>query len=218
MELISDILTEPPAHDKYETLKKTLIDRCQDSEERRLDALLNKLDLGDSRPSDIFRKMESLAGDFKLINKALLKKLWLGKLPTTIQSCLISIESSQTPEELFAIADKLHDATDRIRISAVKINSDRDHIDSSIGSTSLDCLKNMMDKICSRLDKIENSQSRSGRDTNRNNRSYSRSRSQSRNTNKYETCWYHYKFGDMARSCNQPCNFKSNDAGSSKNQ
>lgn len=145
MELISDVLTNPPEHDKYETLKRTLIERCQDSEERRLDALLNKLDIGDNRPSELFRKMEALAGDFKLINKPLLKKLWLGKLPPTIQSCLISIEGTQAPEELFAIADKLHDATDRQRVSAIYSNS----VHRETPTDSSDCFKNLLEKIYS---------------------------------------------------------------------
>lgn len=220
MELISDILTDPPEHGKYDYLKKTLIDRCQDSEERRLDALLNRLDLGDNRPSELFRKMESLAGDFKLINKALLKKLWLGKLPSTIQSCLISIEGTQTPEELFVIADKLYDATERTKISAVKHES---HTDSS------DSLKHILEKVCSRLEKLENLHLNQRQNNYRNNRSNSRSSSTSRsfsrnransrdrNETKYDYCWYHYKFAENAKKCTQPCKYNSNVGDTPKN-
>lgn len=209
MELISDTLMDPPQGDKYEALKKILIERCQDSETRRLDALLNKVDLGDTRPSELFRKMESLAGDFQLINKQLLKKLWIGKLPSSIQTCLIAIEGTQTPEELFNIADKLYDATEHNKISAVK----KENPSEDTG------LKKVLDRICSRLEKLENPDSRRERYRDR---SHSRNRSNSRthrNSSKFDTCWYHYKFADRAKKCIEPCKFKSDDLPkNSKNQ
>lgn len=181
MELVSDVIMDPPAKDKYDSLKKILIERCQDSEERRLDAILNKVDLGDSCPSEFFRKMESLAGDFKLINKPLLKKLWIGKLPSTIQACLIAIEGSQTQEELFNIADKLHNATERPKISVIKHES----------SDDISSFKNILERINNRLNNLENSDARSRRDQSHNSRSHSRNRSNNRsrnNSTKRELC------------------------------
>lgn len=85
MEIVADVLANPPLEEKYRSLKKTLISRCQDSEERRLNKILNRTQMGDLKPFEFFRHLESVAGDKNLINSELLKKLWLNKLPAHIQ-------------------------------------------------------------------------------------------------------------------------------------
>lgn len=87
MEIIADLLTSPPIDDKYKELKKLLISRCQDTE--------------------FYRHLEGLAGDNNLINKELLKKIWLSKLPANIQPCVIAIEGTKNNEQMFLIADKI---------------------------------------------------------------------------------------------------------------
>lgn len=62
MEIVADFLLNPTKADKYETIKKLLVSRSQDTEERRLDNLLNIIELGDLKPSELFRQMETLAG------------------------------------------------------------------------------------------------------------------------------------------------------------
>lgn len=81
MELVADALLHPPndVDDPYDHLKKLLITRSTDTEERRLDELLNKIELGDLKPSELFRKMETLAGGNSLVNNSLLNKLWQNK-------------------------------------------------------------------------------------------------------------------------------------------
>lgn len=108
MESVADVLVSPPAHEKYENLKKVLLERNRDSEERRLDALLNKVELGDMKPSELYRSMESLASGNNLVNSPLVMKLWLNRLPSNIRVCLMAVENSQTQSELFALADRLH--------------------------------------------------------------------------------------------------------------
>lgn len=63
--------------------------------------------------------MESLAEDFKLISKGILKELQIGKLPNTVQACLIAIEGTHAQAELFNIADKLHNSTESPKISTI---------------------------------------------------------------------------------------------------
>lgn len=122
MEIVADALLNPPedTDNPYEHLKKLIIIRSTDTEERRLDELLIKIELGDLKPSELFRKMETLAGGNSLVNKSLLNKLWQNKLPLPIRSCVIAIEASQTQAEIFKIADQIYDSSDRPRISAVE--------------------------------------------------------------------------------------------------
>ncbi|GFQ90527.1 uncharacterized protein TNCT_377351 [Trichonephila clavata] len=62
LDFIEDILSNPPTENKYIALKSALLSRLTDSEEAKLKKLLGNLQLGDCRPSDLLRQMESLAG------------------------------------------------------------------------------------------------------------------------------------------------------------
>lgn len=210
MELVADAIMNPPVDNKYEYLKQLLLTRSQDTEEKRLDALLNRVDLGDLIPSELYRRMESLAGDKKLVNKQLLYKLWLNKLPTNIQPCIIALESTQDQKDLFMVADKIYHATDRPRIAAVDQNSMSNH-----SNTMADALC----EISKRLERLENGQSR--RDRSRS-RSANLPRARSSSRKKYDTCWYHHRYGDKAQKCIAPCKMskpsnQSNDRNFSKN-
>lgn len=198
MEIIADVLLNPPQDENlYGNLKRHLIDRCRDTEEKRLDELLSRMELGDLRPSELYRKMESLATGNSLVNTPLLKKLWLGKLPYSMQPCIIAIEGTHNQREVFEIADKIFDSTDRPKVAAVASKQE--------GSN----LEIVLNKITKRLDDLEvrHSQSRS-RSSTPSGSWRSRSRSQSR-PGKNKLCWYHHRFANHATKCNPPCEFKS---------
>lgn len=57
MNAVADIIQRPPPTDKYETLKKVLIKRFSDSEEQQMHRLLNEMELGDKKPSQLLREM-----------------------------------------------------------------------------------------------------------------------------------------------------------------
>ena len=61
--VVGDIISNPPAEDKYEALKACIVARLTDSPEKQLDRMLNECTLGDSKPSELYRKMSRLAGD-----------------------------------------------------------------------------------------------------------------------------------------------------------
>ena len=48
---IKDLITRPPAENKYETLKKALIQRLSISQEQQIRQLLEHEEIGDRRPS-----------------------------------------------------------------------------------------------------------------------------------------------------------------------
>lgn len=47
---VSDVVTNPSANNKYETLKQRLQERFTESEERRFKKLLGAIDMGDKLP------------------------------------------------------------------------------------------------------------------------------------------------------------------------
>lgn len=204
MEIVADVIQNPTERDKYKNLKEVLISRCKDTEERRLDNLVNRVELGDSKPSELFRQMDALAQSNSLVNNSLLKKLWINKLPDHIKPTIVALETSQTQEQLFEIADKIYDTTDRGRIFSIE----------SVGNDRKDDLVSMLSKLNKRIDEMEIRHSRDRyRNTSHNsNRSFSNSQSRSRNfgnSNKSKFCYYHSRYGNRARNCKPPCGFKT---------
>ena len=59
----ADIIGNPPATDKYTTLKGAVISRTTDSTEKQILNVLTELHLGDKKPSALWREMKNLAGN-----------------------------------------------------------------------------------------------------------------------------------------------------------
>ncbi|GBN89910.1 hypothetical protein AVEN_261465-1 [Araneus ventricosus] len=70
---VSDIILNPPEELKYEALKEHLIEQFADSETHRLKLLLQELQLGDDRPTQLLCKMRDLSSK---VPEDLLKNLW----------------------------------------------------------------------------------------------------------------------------------------------
>ncbi|GFQ63984.1 uncharacterized protein TNCT_681781 [Trichonephila clavata] len=60
---VCDIILKPPDADKYSTLKNRLIELHSESEASKIRTLLQGLELGDQRPSQLLARMKALAGD-----------------------------------------------------------------------------------------------------------------------------------------------------------
>ncbi|KAK4880851.1 hypothetical protein RN001_008997 [Aquatica leii] len=83
---VSDIIATPPVKDKYDTLKKQIILRFSDSEDRQLRKVLTEIELGDKTPSQLLREMKLLAGT--RFDEKVLKTLWLQRMPASVQAIL----------------------------------------------------------------------------------------------------------------------------------
>ncbi|GFU41446.1 uncharacterized protein NPIL_459501, partial [Nephila pilipes] len=103
LDFVVDILSNPPENEKYDTLKKALLNRFTDTGESRLKKLLTDLKLGDKRPSDILRQMKSLAGNS--ISDEVIKSLWLQRLPQQTQAILTI--SNDTLDKITEMANKI---------------------------------------------------------------------------------------------------------------
>ncbi|GBN42487.1 Retrovirus-related Pol polyprotein from transposon 17.6 [Araneus ventricosus] len=89
---ISDLLYTPPKHNPYTALKNRLLSEFEVSQNKKVRALLEDLDLGDRKPSLLLRQMQELSEG--LVDDAFLKILWLNRLPVNIRTILsISSES-----------------------------------------------------------------------------------------------------------------------------
>lgn len=91
--------------DQSNALKNRLITVHTESEASKIKTLLQGLELGDQRPSQLLTRMRSLAGDS--VSEPLLMPLWLSRLPATTQSVLAILNENLST--LATVTDKIHD-------------------------------------------------------------------------------------------------------------
>ncbi|XP_073959739.1 uncharacterized protein [Choristoneura fumiferana] len=113
---LTDLLTNPPANNKYETLKNKLLNMLEDSKNRQIEKLLGEMDLGDQKPSQLLQQMRNLAKDN--FPEDTLRILWQNRLPTTVRAVLIASREASL-ETLANIADDVAEATRTRHVSEV---------------------------------------------------------------------------------------------------
>ncbi|XP_033116174.1 uncharacterized protein LOC117116276 [Anneissia japonica] len=86
---VCDLLLHPPQDNRYVQLKKALIKRTSDSDQKRLRQLLTAEELGDRKPSQLYRRMLQLLGD-RTLEPTIMKQLLLSRLPANVQLILAS--------------------------------------------------------------------------------------------------------------------------------
>lgn len=194
---VLDLILKPPADNKYLAIKSRLIEIHSESEESKIRKLLQGLEIGDQRPSQLLTRMRSLAGTN--VSDPLLKSLWISRLPSTTQSVLTALNDDL--QQLATVADKISDLTGN-NLSVV----------SSV-SQSTSALEQQVAALSAQMSELSQKIERRDRSRERNDYS-SRSRSPSRGrSNRYREpengmCFYHTNFGRKARQCIKPCSFR----------
>lgn len=209
-ESVSDILENPPNADLYANLKKSLIDRHSLSLESRIKKLVSDEEVGDRKPSEFFRTLQRLAGNCGTVGEALLKELWMSKLPQTINVALIPQRDGDLTA-LLKLADQVWEAIQTANISAVNSQGHS----GQCSSTSHSELRGEINELKLMIEKLSFDRSRNrDRSSSRNRstpRSSSNSRDRSRSRRSYSPggrwCSYHFRFGNNANKCVQPCSF-----------
>lgn len=240
LKCVSDLVIKPPATEKYALLKKNLIERLQDSEEKRLTRLLTGLQLDDRKPSDLLRHMLELAGP-ALAENAIIRTLWLQRLPQHVQAILSTLPGDNLLQ-LASAADKILEVYQKTECGAINKNQSKT---SNYNQEPNVCsiLQNLQEQIITLTQELQQLKIRQYDDRGRipnyqNHRSQSphrawrhpspssstrynerrqRSRSRSRGRNEDNRsnngyCFYHEKYGKKAHKCQQPCKFTRNTA------
>ncbi|CAE1313512.1 unnamed protein product [Acanthosepion pharaonis] len=152
----SDLLDEMPSDKPYDTLKEAILYKTGQSEEQRLRDLFNNLSLGQSKPSQLLRKMRVLLGS-NTMSDTVLRQLWLDKLHVNTIQILASL-----PEEieLQKLADKIADnkparpvyaATQRQPVASVVDADDMRKLSDRLAQLSIqvqDIQKSMQQQKC----------------------------------------------------------------------
>lgn len=190
---VTDAVLTPPEKEKYEHLKKAIIECYSDSEQLRMRKLLSQVDLGDKKPSQLYNELRQLGGEN--INADFLKNIWLQRLPPPVQAILVTIKGDSSI--LTNVADSVMETGGYNRLQKISITAGTSASKTSNTPTTIEA---KIDELTRRFDQLERSRSRSRSASNQRNNSTSREKS--------TFCWYHRRFGDKALKCNQPdCSF-----------
>lgn len=191
-----DVIMSPHATEPYEHLKSTLLKRTTDSEQRRLDSLINGEELGDRKPSQLLRRLQQIL-DGKSIDDALFRQLFLQRLPSFVRSILAS-RGNIPINELADLADD---------IMAIPSHSQISTLTPQPPDAVTHLLVRQIELLNSNIEKLQLAQR--SRSPNRSPRPRSPSSSAYRsNQPRHKFCWYHFKFGANAMKCEPPCEFK----------
>lgn len=199
---VTDILVEPPAVKKFDTLKARLLTIYEESKNRQLQKLISEMELGDQKPSQLLRRMRELAKD--KIPDDTLKILWQGHLPSAVRAVL-AVSDTKELDNLATIADNVFETTRAAHV----INDVSQQQPKTLKDTEL--IMAELAKLTLKIAELERSRPRFRRRWNNRNRSKSASRNRSRDssaqrwTPENPLCFYHHRFGAKARKCADPC-------------
>lgn len=205
---VRDIIQRPPENGKYQKLKTELIRRLGSPQEQKTRRLLEHEEIGDRKPSQFLRHLQALAGS--AVPEDLVRSLWLGRLPPSIQA-ILATQSKADTATVAELADAVFEALPRQQVMAVA------PVKTSMEST-LEKLTETMVSLTSRIASMQCEIA----EIRRRDRSQSRSRSASRESvrstgsNNRGLCWYHFRFGDNARKCRSPCSKRTENPNGSR--
>ncbi|XP_054259480.1 uncharacterized protein LOC128984207 [Macrosteles quadrilineatus] len=121
---VEDIITNPPATNRYAVLCPKLIERLSTSEEECVRQLISDKDIGDRKPSQFLRHLRTLIGPAQLQDN-ILRALWL-RLPINIQA-IITAQNELPLDKLADIADKVIEVSTRTPQVTVNATATREH-------------------------------------------------------------------------------------------
>ncbi len=106
--IVEDLLDPIPAEKPYTILKAEILKRTAKSPDSQLRELFHAVELGDDKPSALLRRMRSLLVG-RQMDDDIIRRLWLDKLPYSIQHVLAICDSSSPLEKLAENADRIMD-------------------------------------------------------------------------------------------------------------
>lgn len=196
---VSNLVLSPPAKDKYEAIKARLIELHSESDASKIRTLLQGLELGDQRPSQLLSRMRSLAGDS--VGEPFLKSLWLERLPSNTQAILVS--HNEELDKLAAVADKINDLAPCGGVNSVAASAGDETAQLRLQVSQLSQQVSELTAMVRR----SRSPGRSPKHSQNRSNSGNRFRKYLEPANGY--CFYHTNFGRNAKKCVPPCSFGS---------
>ena len=234
---VEDLLEKIPEPDPYTQLKTAILQRVAKSSERKLRELFTTLELGDERPSTLLRKMRSCL-DGRAMSDDILRRLWLDKLPSSLQHVLATCDPATALNQLAQTADRIMDvfpsSSHYASVHHTSVQQPRSTTSPSPEPRSVNVchrrvsptsevsrgrsasrhedfqdLKETIKLLCAQMNTMNATINRLQADRD----SRSRRRSQSRGRSTSQLCWYHQSYGPKAKKCIPPCDYNKSRSG-----
>lgn len=209
-----------PAEDKYLHVKPIIIEHFSDSQQKRFREAISEVQLGDSKPSQLYQKMKRLASD-SLTETALID-LWAARLPEMAHAAVIQMKESSIRDRLVA-ADALVESL-RLRTIGDQNIRQVSHRQAAPAATQNQSVKfdateeNLFEKLSRQISEIERKMAANFDQRGRSKSRERGGRDRSKSNGDHSNCWYHWKFGTNAKHCRKPCNFvRANDNSDERN-
>lgn len=203
MVALSDVIRTAPTTGKYEHLKKHILARYADSEEKQLQRLLTGLHLGDEKPSALLARMRTLATN--KMSDDILKVHWADQLPSNIRPFLKVIKSASI-DDLASLADSLMEGQ-ASTICATNMRATQPAITSRVDAELAE-MRGLITALQAMVTTLM-TQGQQNRSRSRSKRPHQRQQSQQRQANP-AWCYYHQRWGAAAQKCRQPCSYSNN--------
>ena len=194
---VRELLIAPPDTDKYKKLKEAVIKRTTSSAQARIKQVLTAEELDGRKPSTFLRRLRQLIGNNQaLISDDLLKQLFVSRLPSHAQAILATSEADSL-EKMAETADKIMEVVGP-QIAAVDSSSE-------VAELRKEILE-MKGLLRSRDREPQGAKQRN------------RSRTPGPRSADGESglCWFHFRFGNKAKKCRDPCSFVPENATGSR--
>ncbi|XP_022837589.1 uncharacterized protein LOC111364784 [Spodoptera litura] len=210
LQQVTDIIEVPPESRKYEIIKERLLLVYEESADKQFQKLMHEMDLGTQKPSQLLRKMTTLAKKCNLTEEPL-KRLWLDKLTPNVRALLAMSEDTKL-EEMAKKADKILETLGSGEVASITPST------STAGPSENDSVANHLKELAmemkelrGEINEIRNRNRGSARDTDGGGRWQQRPRSKSRTRRTPDSpdwlCRHHYRYRSNARTCEAPCSW-----------
>lgn len=224
---VGAIIQNPPPTNKFAALKNHIIKTFTQSEASRIKSLLNTIELGNRRPSQLLAEMSAL---YKGPKDRIFVELFVSRLPSTVRGILMGMQSPNTGmeppiETLAQWADAITEQLDKgekmasIQCPTVppKFEELIMGLTNSVNAFNDRALKQPRQQTKPPLQHrdqrktLSTTPRRAQQPTKWDDRPPARQPDRRRDESvaRNENCWYHRIFGNDATSCRAPCNFIS---------
>ncbi|CAF4948334.1 unnamed protein product [Pieris macdunnoughi] len=193
---VKDVVSKPPSEGKYEKIKTELISRLSTSQQQRVRQLLTHEELGDRKPSQFLRHLQSLAGED--VPEQFIRSIWVSRLPDHVQA-IMATQGDLPLESIARIVDKIYEIAPQLDRQVAATSQ------AGTPTSSIDLLTRRIDDLSRQVAAL--STTSSSRSRYRGHSPRWRHRSRSRSNAGPGHCWFHRRFGSKATKCRAPCSF-----------
>lgn len=200
---VESVLTNPPRTEKCKALIKALKKKIPLQGDDETFRELLSMQMGDMEPSSLLHRMQSInAQRTAKLPIQVIRSLHLQKLPFSLQSLIETTSAAMTDEEYAELADRV------LRREAAAVANQRELLPAPLGQVcAVTKLRNTADleaQIRDLQHQVAALQGQLKSSTSQETNPRQRSSTQG------NLCYYHARFGNSARNCEQPCSFQGN--------